>query len=499
LSDRERHNKALVAWLSIFLKEFRSRLVQVPEEKKPIVLKLNDFREPCLILVFWVLEPAYQYVLVVRDPIIHNDVVKVYGPASLATMSSEAEKMLKDDWFEGIAEPDKSNLDLRYKTVVEQRLLEVVGRLSESAAQIPPLARNQINIVKRAAEGEPHFTWSIFGSLVNQHPLELATKTVADPISQYEEIEKQNASKKGDTAPLGPVEPEPTEPGFVSAFYPPIWLGDPLTFGFRERLDGVYLPPRSKVFRSDYKGRPLTIMRNGLLIMIERDQATCLRLLNEIMCTATFLGIPSYAVRDTDLAEATFYKNGDRASYSFPLSEHRRQSVGKEYGTISEAEFSIYKQVTETDLQRLLEIAASSTKELDRSNYAIWYIDARTYFEESNFEQAATKSWLVLEKHIRELHGSFERDTLGGKVNTQGGRLRILSMERVLLDLREARRISEQDYKNMDRLRILRNSQLHDGRRPMKEEAEEFLKSAEILTREKMLILPDRPKEPLQS
>ncbi len=480
----EKLHNALRNWYTTFLNEFRSRLRNVPEHKKPIFLAGNDFQFPCQILVFWVIEPQYQDVVIIRDPRLHDDAIRIYGPVSLATMSAEAEKMINDPWFEGVEEPARSELNQQYKKIIEDNLLGLVGTLPQIAAKMPSLARNQVNIIKRAAEKSTHFTWAIFGNLLYQNPLELAAKTINDPLTRYEEMERQSKIQKPtDTATIV-KEPDATKPGFLSGFYPPIWLGEKLTFRFRERLDGIFIPPWSKILRLNYKGRRLYIMRNGLLTITEPDRANCLNLLNEIMCTAFLLGIPSTAVRDDDVSEALIYETGRHASYYVDLSERTRQTTDKQFNTISEEEFSSFRVIDESDLKHLVETSERCTQSDLQTDYAKWFINSHTYWEEAEYDHSITRSWLIIEKHARSLWIKSQGELLSGM---KGATVQSFPpMKKLLARLFKASRLTEDDYHILDRMREQRNDLLHEGRTATREEAATFLTMGENITRETM-------------
>ncbi len=480
LEARERLRDALKTWLSTFVREFRSRLEKLPEDSQKLVLRGNDFRVPCQIFMFWVLEPQYQYVIIIREPRIPYDVIKIYGPASLATMVSEADTMLNEPWFDSTPEVDPS-VEQHYKKIVEEHLSGLVENLPQFATKLPVGEKNEIHVVKRTPEESTYFTWSIFGNLLTQHPLQFAAKTVADSVSRHEMSDTRRQNPESVKTVTTDPSPAPVRPGFLSAFYPPMWLGEPLTFGFRERVQGIYIPPSSMKFSCVYKGREVTILRNGVLTMIEPDLSTCLGLLNEIMCVALFLGIPSSAVRDQDVSEAMFYDNGELGSYSLATSEIRRRSIEKEYNSISEEEFNQFKVVSETDLNQIIDTAEQTIKTAEQANYANWFIDAHSYVKEADYNQSTMKSWLIIESHAKALWRHYEAEL--GRIPGDQRNLRRLSMKKVLNDLRRGKRITQNEYLKLDGLRNLRNEIVHRGRVATREEAEIFLTLAEDHTR----------------
>jgi hypothetical protein len=482
---REKRANALRIWFATFLREFRSQLEKLPEDQQKRVLKGNDFRIPCQIMIFWMLEPQYQYVMIIRDPRIPYDVIKVYGPALLATMTSQAETMLKDPWFDASQATIDPSVEKEYKNILETHLLGVIRTLSEAATSIPVPEKNKVTVVKRVSEESKFFEWSIYGNILRQNPTEFAAKTVADRLTRTDDSVIQENTGTAVATHI-PSILQPTRQGFLSAFYPPIWLGEPLSFGFREKVDGIYIPPNSRSLRCAYKGRELTILRNGVLTMIEPERSTCLTLLNEIMCTALLIGIPSSAVRDQDLAEAMFYDNGELGSYSLSLSDERRQSTEKEYSAISEEEFKIFSQLSEVDLKKMIETAERSTVDPMQSDYAKWFIDAYSYWKQKDYDHSVMRSWLTLEKHAIALWEELSREN--SKQGRKATRERRPPMEGLLKDLLRGKAISGADYRKLNDLRDTRNKIMHKDHHAKREVAEEFLAFAEDLTRKKLAL-----------
>jgi hypothetical protein len=465
-------------WFSTFVKEFRTQLEKLPEEQKNVALKGNDFRAPCQIMIFWLLKPRYLYAMILRDPRIPYDMIKVYGPAFLATMTTEAEKMLGDRWFESLPSPIDT-----YKEILQPHLLRLIANLPQVTTGMPADVKNKVDVVTRAGEGSTFFEWSIFGNLLGQDPIEFAAKTVADRVTQHERSVTQ-AKMTSETSTVVASPPTATRPGFLSAFYPPIWLGKPLTFGFREKVEGIYIPPSSKRFRCLYKGRELIISLNGVLTIIEPERPACLGLLNEVMCVALLIGIPSTAVRDQDVAEAMFYENGELGSYSYPLSEQRRVSIQKEFSSISEEEFKTFGQLSDQDLKKIIETAERSTADPTQSDYARWFIDAHSYLAQGNYDHSVVNSWLIIERHSIVLWEDLQRE-LGKPSKTPPSQYGP-PIGRVLSDLLKGNKVSKTEHDILDDFREFRNDMLHNGYHASRERAEEFLATAEDLTRKEL-------------
>ena len=444
---------------------------------------MSDFRTPCQILVFWATEPDYQHILVIHEPEM-KDVVKVYGPALPETMISEAESMLKDSWFDSEPESSGATLEQRYKDMFQSQLLGLLRNLPQARLRFPPRDGKGIPIMKAGGEDSKFFTWDIVGNLLSLNPRRFAAETVSRATTPGE-VGQPTTTDQNATMVVQPPDavPNPTRAGFISSFYPAVWLGERHVFSFREKLDGFFIPVSSKKVRFVYKGRELTVMLNGLLAMMEPDKETCASLLNEIMCTALLLGVPSTVVRDNDLGEALFYDNGDWGQYSMEISDRRRESLEKEHSTIREEEFERYRLLSEEDLRKIVESAAECTKGPDQSSFANWYIDARTYFEDTAYDQAVMRCWLIIEQHVISMWRELMKSTSTQKSSDPS------SMKKALKDLMKADKLTAEEYRQLDDLRERRNKVVHLGSKAAQNEAIPFMTLAERLTRSRLGIV----------
>lgn len=135
----------------VFVTEFRRQYELLPNEAKRRLSSLDDFRSPCQILVFWASEPDYQDILVVREPKLTGDSIKVYGPAPPEMMVTEADSMLKDRWFESSPEPARSSLEQVYKAMVQDWLLGIIRVLPQARLSLAPRDGKGVPIIKRGS------------------------------------------------------------------------------------------------------------------------------------------------------------------------------------------------------------------------------------------------------------------------------------------------------------------------------------------------------------
>jgi hypothetical protein len=475
LEARKKLYVALEAWFAAFIGEFRRLYDALPEDSKKRLSYLSDFRAPSQIVAFWAVEFEYQYILVIKEPEIQVDSVRVCVLSPPESMIPQAEAALKDDWFSSVPEPARTALDAKYKAIIQDHLLGVLHNLPQMRLRFPPREPGKTPILLKGPDSQEYFEWTIFGNLFASNPVELAARELSQAVSPGG-VGQPPDSNKANTSPPK-IEPiPPTRSGFVSAFSPGIWLGPPHTFTFREKLDGYFIPVSTKKVRLVYKGRELTVMLNGLLTMIEPDKKVCSGLLSEIMCVALLLGVPSTAVRDEDLSKARFYDNGDWAQYTMEISPRRSAILAKELQPIREAEYEAYKLLSEDQLRDIIIEAEKHTSDGNQSSFAQWYIDAYTSFEDPDYERCVIKSWLIIERHVNTMWEDHIRKTEG--VSRKAG----TSKEKILKDLLKWKVITPETHAKLDGLRERRNATFHIGSGAAREEVLEFLKTAEEIT-----------------
>ena len=481
MEGSERLNAALEQWFAAFVREFQRLYDGLPEDSKKRLSYLSDFRPPSQIVAFWAVELEYQYILVIKEPGIQVNSIKVFYPSPPESMISQADAALEDDWFDSIPEPARTVLNTKYKALVQDHLLGVLNRLPQMRLRLPPREKGGIPILQKGPDSREYFEWTIFGNLLASSGVELAARILSEAVSPGGVGQPPDPNKANTQPPR--IEPPPhTRGGYVSAFSPGIWLGPPHTFTFREKLDG-YIPVSMKKVTLVYKGRELTVMLNGLLTMIEPDRKDCGRLLSEIMCVALLLGVPSTAVRNEDLSEAQFYDSGDLAQYAMEISPRRSAILAKEHQPIREDEYQTYKLLAEDQLRDIVSKAERCTMEDNQSSFAQWYVDSQTSFEDSDYDRSILKSWLVAERHINTMWENYIKQTRN--VSRKAGS----NKKDLLDDLLTWGLMTTEEHAKLDGLRIRRNDAFHSGRAAVREEAREFLTVAEEITRDSLGIL----------
>ena len=118
MEARKKLSSALDQWFAVFLKEFRRQYVALSVDSQKRVSSLSSFMPPCQIVAFWAMDFEYQFVLVIKEPALTADSVRVNGLGPPEMMLSQSAAALKDNWFGTVAEPARFALEEKYKAIV---------------------------------------------------------------------------------------------------------------------------------------------------------------------------------------------------------------------------------------------------------------------------------------------------------------------------------------------------------------------------------------------
>ena len=193
----------------------------------------------------------------------------------------------------------------------------------------PKIAETGV-VIKRGPDHCKWFTWNVVGNLAVANPRELALSVA----QRWTEL--QDRSK----APVQPViatpKPEETLPlirGYCTYILPPTWVGKLPQPDYMQKLYGVPIYPSFEFqTQTTYRQKVVGIGINGQIAIGEPDKITCMTYLNEIMSTASLLGLPMMTVRESDMGEMDMTEKGQIRSISYPTSSSRQQLSQMEFG-----------------------------------------------------------------------------------------------------------------------------------------------------------------------
>ncbi len=436
------YTENLREWLEKLILRFREEVAKLPPDKQSILSEgLDDFSEPCQLLLIWLVNPEWQILLIVRSSNLEDGLIEVYGPAEFTRFHELVES--KALTSEIVKQAGKENVELNLA------LAENFDIPSSIISDGPKI------ITKRRVSQSPYASlWLIRGNISHLNIREEVDKLIKDITvpTNSDHVEKIILE------------------GYGAYIYPRIWIGEfPPPTNFGERVLGRHplsVIPKV-VFQDKYKGRTLIARQDGYLGVEGKDKTVALDILNEIMSFLFYNDISNIHVMEYELSE--FSLNEDHQfnmNFNFRLPRYREHLQKMLAGPI-ERLINLYPLgTTRIDEERFNEIIRMAERVMsDRKVKACLkhLHNAHIYFGNQDYGTSFLMAWMVIEGiYIRDLKSKYNLP------NT--------SLDRLLKILREKSILSNIEYEVLDKFRQIRNSLVHEGKTPTAGETEDCLR-----------------------
>jgi hypothetical protein len=459
-SNKEKLKNWLIELVSLFREEFEKLS---PREREVAFGSLLDLSEPCQFLVIWAKDPEFQIVFIVRSNNLEDKLIEIYGPI-------ENYKLI--EFIEN--------------EVLKSRIVEIIGKEKVEASLVTALRNirslfdplmgtskslfgGRWRIYTNTSLDTPYSVcWIVKGNLQDFNIKELV-------VNFIEEI--KSAAKP--SPPPSPPSPTIAEKiilkGFGTYVYPPIWIGKNLqSISFKEKvMGGSFLAnlEKDRIIET-YKNRPLVIRKDGYIAIGETNKWKAHELLNEIMSVLLIRGVPTNVIRECDLGEATITETG--GSYSWNPLSSRVLLYEQQY--IYDYNFYLLGRtlISEEDMRKAIKLAELLTSDDKIKTLLLLFLEAYTYFQNTEYKQSLIIAWVILEEfyiedlwlqHISKIT-SDERRLNKLKNWTVDQRLEALHISHVLTD---------EEYSLLMKIKEARNEAVHEGKMPQKDIVEKCL------------------------
>ena len=431
-------------WLKKLITIFREEVAKLPPDKQSALsYGLDDFSEPCQLLLIWLVNPEWQILLIVRSSNLEDGLIEVYGPTEFTRFHELVESKVLTS--EIVNEAGKGNVETNLV------LAETVDIPSSIISDGPKI------ITKRRVSQSPYASlWLIRGNILHLNIREEVSKSIKDV-----------------TVPINSVHVEKIIlEGYGAYIYPRIWIGEfPPPTNFVERVLGRHplsVIPKI-VFLDKYKGRTLIATQDGYLGVEGKDKQVALDILNEIMSVLSYNSISNIPVIEYELSE--FRLNG---AYQFNMNfdlrlpryrEHlQKMLAGPIERLINLYPFEIIK-INEERFNEIIRVAERVTSNKKVKACLKHLHNAEIYFENQDYGTSFLMAWMVIE-------GIYLRD-LGLKY-----KIGYRNINPLLKSLLEKGILSNIEYEALDKLRKIRNSFVHEGETPNRGDTEECIRFA---------------------
>lgn len=449
MSNVETLHENLKEWLLKLVAEFREKFAGLsPEEKDAASRSSVDLSEPCQLLVIWAKNPEFQIVIVTRLTELDDKFIQIYGPIENENLTDFIEKeIFKLPIVKLIGQEN-------FEDFLTQQLRIIVGAYSALSYPKP-----QINGIFKSQYASG---WVVFGNLLNLNMEETVKRFIENIVS---------LAKPQPSTP--PRKEEIILEGFGTYVYPPIWIGEPpKPKSFKEKVFGTpfWLYAGKRVLNESYKSRPIIFTRDGYIAIEEKDKSKAQELLNEIMGALLLCGISVNAIREIDIGEASFRESGSRFSWN-PVTSR----AWLYYQEVSFIPFPKRAPLTEEKIKKIIKLAELLTSDDRIKTIISLFLEAHTYFVNTEYKQALIISWIILEDfYIKDLWASHI-----SKISSDKKRLKRLmrwTVDTRLEALSISNALTNEEYELLKRIKNTRNDVVHEGQMPQKEVVDECLK-----------------------
>ncbi|MEM1583051.1 MAG: hypothetical protein QXK89_11185 [Candidatus Bathyarchaeia archaeon] len=451
----------LKQWLQNLITAFREEIKKLTSEEQIAVSRsLVDLTQPCQMLVIWAKEPEFQIIFVIHLSELEDKYIEVYGP-------TENDKLIVfiEEYF--LKSPIIKFIG---RELVEDFLAHELRIIHNFYGPLksPP----KTSIVSKwllSPKEQKSIGWLVTGNIQNLDLKETVDGFIKEIISAAKPLQ-----------PAPPKEERKILEGFGAYIYPPVWIGEeskPKSFGEKIWGTSFWLHREEKALVSKYKGRPLIVTRDGYIAIGEIERWKALDLLNEIISTLLVCGVEVHAIRDIDLGESLFTESGAKFSWN-PISSRAWLHYPE---TLLYHPFPKRAILSEEKVSKMIKLAELLTSDSKVKTLLLLFLEAYTYFINTEYKQALILSWIILEDYyIKDLWLSITSKITPNE--RRQNKLASWKTDERLEALNISHILTNEEYDLLMKIKDARNDVVHEGKIPPKEIVEECLKFASKVT-----------------
>jgi hypothetical protein len=459
----ELNKEKLKNWLIELVSSFREEFKKLsPREREVVFSSLSDLSEPCQFLVIWAKDPEFQIVLVVRSNNLEDKLIEIYGPI-------ENNKLI--EFIEN--------------EVFKSRIVEIIGKEKVEISLVTALRniRSYFDPLMGASKSLFGGRWRIYTNIPFDTPYSvcwivkgnLQDFNIKGLVANFIEEIKSAAKPSPPSPPSPPKEEKIILKGFGTYVYPPIWIGKNLqTISFKEKvMGGSFLAnlEKDRIIET-YKNRPLVIRKDGYIAIGETNKGEAQELLNEIMSVLLIRGVPTNVIREGDLGETTITETGGSYSWN-PLSSRvllYEQQYIYDYNSYLLGRILL----SEENMRKAIKLAELLTSDDRIKTLLLLFLEAYTYFQNTEYKQSLIIAWVILEEfYIEDLWlQHISKITSDGK---RLGKLKGWTVDQRLEALHISNVLTDEEYSLLMKIKEARNEVVHEGKMSQKDIVEKCL------------------------
>lgn len=480
----ESAQQSIREWLERFFSAFRHQYVSLSKVERSKVSNLDDLSPPCQVEVLWISKPEcnldYQILIFTHFSDVADQDITIHGPVHPLEALRAMENIISQSKWQRVIDPKASIYfvatgDRRYAVLLEVPFAHALRSMEGHAVRaLYSKEEKPIQIGEKSVISRDSFYWLVPGDIRNLDVEKIVGEIIKD-------------TKVSAAAKPQPPKPKPAQVnGFVTYFYPPIWIGELPPRTLRERLTGARptsLMFPQKALDAEHKNAKVVVNQGGLIAIGIEDKAKALEALNEIMAAALLSGVQSFAVRESELGKAEIDpQNLTIASHDMPLISMRTKLEQQHMGLSPDLIPFERRVLSPDDIKKILRLAEELTVDPASSTILLMLLEGYTHLQNSEYTQSFLMTWVVIEKWLDTLWEDLMKEKeITGKRKQKLVESMLWTADTILETLNLVGKLSNDAYKQVAKLKKRRNAILHNGVRATKEESEACINLASRL------------------
>lgn len=468
------HAKAIQDWWILLTRTYRTEVVRLSEAQRQLIRSQYDFGPPFSVDHVWIKKPESQIAIVSRFDRKNDERVIVHGPLNWSELPPFFDALIREPrWARKLVRE-------RNPPTPSWAAGTAVGNL---AAMLALCMRNIEGFA--LYEGmKPQF---IMAMRVTQSCSVMASVGDILAIDAKDEalltIDDAILRSKPRAAAISSPE-TPVLQAYSTVFYPPVTIeSEPTWTDFPSLVSKGYLASwNDQILTTKFGTTQIGFQRNGEVTVAADEIESARDILNTVFGVAALEGVNAYSVRLSELKS----RKVDRDTFETKIYDDPRPVLRETvlYDKLY-TEYAGRRQrtiISRAQLARLIARAEEIYFKKDLAFQLTRWMEARTYFENSEYGQSFIMSWIAIERDIYQRWEEKVPETKRMeivKLDRSGKKLEP-SVSLILHQLKDGRHLQRDQSNQLFDLNDARNQFVHSGEEVSKEVAVTALSLARL-------------------
>ena len=412
VGNKEKRVEALRVWCDGLLAKFRVEAQKLSElERVSVSRTLDNYLPPCQIEVIWIEEPEFQTVIISNFADRNDGEIIINGPYKAYEVIDAIDALLTQPrWSRVLRRDSFVHYAVPYlEQAVSVSIADLLGIILEQHLEY---VRNSVLLnPRKPAKLQGHrvsnecSAWLIAGNIADLDQVQIVNFAINQAKSQA-------AMEAAPATPATSIQESPRPAGTATYFYPPITIGPvPKPDSFKELLNESFMRALSeKAFDAKFGDFQIIFTKDGLMALTEARKDVSVRIFNTIFGVSLLNGIPTKAVRESEIGVVGLDPSTMQFTLSsMPLFSLRTFPILERWPSRS-THYLRRRAVSQDELSHILGRAERIYRDQEKSELLIFLLEAYTHLEDTEYAEAFTLAWIVIERHLAQQWKDFLRD-----------------------------------------------------------------------------------------